>query len=73
MRWPTRQEIPGVILVIILAAFFIYNAIWRPNYRTPSGFGPDWVCTASGRGGPDFCIKKSLLQNGGKTTAAPSN
>ncbi len=73
MRWPKRNEIPGVILVIILAAVFIYWSVWRPNYRGPTGFGPDWVCSGSGRGGPDFCLKKSLLQNAGKTTGAPSN
>lgn len=55
------RDIPAVIVGIALIVFAAYMLVTHPHWERPSGFGPDWQCTSSGRGGPDFCIKKDLL------------
>lgn len=59
-RW---RDIPGIVLVVFFVSFCLYWANTHPEWMKmrPSGFGPEWQCTPTGRGGPDFCIKKSLL------------
>lgn len=57
MRWPKRKDIPGVVLVIAVVFFLLYWHLKHPDWQRPSGFGPEWQCTQSGKAGPDFCYK----------------
>jgi hypothetical protein len=58
------RDIPGLVLVAIFLGGFLYVAV-HPQYakllRHGNNFGPEWQCTQPGRGGPSFCVKKSLL------------
>ena len=62
MRWPqwypTRADVVGVLLVLIIACLFAFSVIRFPNFQQPNtGFGPDWDCTFVPKGEP-ICIKK---------------
>jgi hypothetical protein len=58
-----RRDIPIIIIFVIFGAFWLYTYFFRPDWRRPTGFDPEWQCTGMGAkgGGPDFCIKKELL------------
>jgi|GEM_PF-4115442 len=72
MRWPKRKDIPEVVLVIALVSFWLYWALKHPDWQRPSGFGPEWQCTQSGKGGPDFCYKKPPAESD-RNAIPPSN
>jgi hypothetical protein len=55
------RDIPAAIIAVALVAFWIYMLFEHPGWKKPSGFGPQWQCTDTGRGAPDFCVKKELL------------
>ena len=65
-----RSDIPGIVLVIAVFAFWLYMSNKYPDWKTPSGFGPEWQC--NGPGGrtpaPDFCIKKVPVDPAHQTT-----
>jgi hypothetical protein len=60
-RMKLKEIISIGLMAIALGSFFLFMYFKLPDWRRPSGFGPEWQCTPTGRGGPDFCIKKSLL------------
>jgi hypothetical protein len=63
-----RSDIPGLALVIVFLTFWLYMWFERPDWQPPSGFGPEWQCTAGGArgGGPSFCIKKPAVDPDGR-------
>jgi hypothetical protein len=72
MKGLKRKDIPGLVLVIAGVSFLLYWQIKHPDWQQPSGFGPEWQCTESGRAGPDFCYKKPSPQSNGHAPS-PSN
>jgi hypothetical protein len=72
MRWPKRKDIPGAVLVIVVLSFLLYWQLKHPNWQKPSGFGPEWQCTQSGKGGPDFCYKKPSAEPGANAATPPN-
>jgi hypothetical protein len=55
-----RGDIKAVVLAAVIVAFSLWVYFKYPDWRSPSGFGPEWQCTASGRAGPDLCVKKPV-------------
>jgi hypothetical protein len=58
IRWPNWRDIPGIALVVALLSFLLYWQLTHPFWQQPTGFGPEWQCTQSGRAAADFCYKK---------------
>lgn len=56
MKMESRTIVLLVVLVILVGAMTIF-------LQKPTGFGPDWECKTTGRGGAQVCIKK--LDQGG--------
>jgi hypothetical protein len=52
------RDVPGIAFVALIVIGGLYLAFKYPDWRAPSGFGPEWQCSGAGRGGPGFCIKK---------------
>ncbi len=51
-----------ILIIIGVTVGFMHMRLTHPNYQAPTGFGPEWQCTAGGKGGnPLFCVKKELL------------
>ena len=63
-----RGEIPAVVLAVVLAAFFLFVYFKYPDWRRPTGFGPEWECSGVGKGGASFCLKKPPADPASKTT-----
>jgi hypothetical protein len=61
MRKLRHADIAAIALVLALGAFWLFMSFKHPEAQRATGFGPEWQCTSPGRGGPAFCIKKSLL------------
>jgi hypothetical protein len=62
MRKSRRSDIAAIVMAVGAVGGFLYMSLKYPDWRAPSGFGPEWQCTERGaRGGPDFCIKKQVL------------
>jgi hypothetical protein len=65
MQWPwpdpRKGDLFAVILAVGFAAIFFLFATLFPNLAQTwnSGFGPEWDCTAVGKGEP-VCIKRPL-------------
>ena len=73
MRKSRRGDIAAIVIAIGVLGGFLYMSVKYPDWRAPSGFGPEWQCTARGArgGGPAFCIKKQLLDQAGQTSPKP--
>lgn len=52
------RDVPGLLFVAIIVVVSLFVTFKYPNWHVPSGFGPEWQCSPTGRGGPSFCIKK---------------
>jgi hypothetical protein len=65
-----RGDIAAIVIAIAVVGGFLYMSLKYPDWQAPSGFGPEWQCTERGAkgGGPDFCIKKQLLNPAGQTS-----
>jgi hypothetical protein len=57
------RDVPGLVFVVLAVVGMFYITFKYPNWRRPSGFGPEWSCTPSGRSGPSFCVKKPEESN----------
>jgi hypothetical protein len=61
MNWPylTREEIAGILLLIVVLAgvFFAWVILPNSGLMTNWGFGPEWECSNPGKGGP-VCVKR---------------
>jgi hypothetical protein len=62
MNWPllTLRDIGGIALLIALLAAVLFASVVGPriNAKTNYGFGPEWDCSAPGKGGP-VCVKRA--------------
>lgn len=69
-RKSRRGDIAAIVIVTGIVGGFTYMSLKYPYWRPSSGFGPEWQCTGRGaRGaGPDFCIKKQLLNPADQTS-----
>jgi hypothetical protein len=67
-HFPKRRDIPGIILVFVLVAGWLYLNLKYPDWKRPTGFGPEWECSSSGRGGPSSCMKKPAADPASQTT-----
>ena len=54
---PTRADIMGILLALILVCVCAFVYVRYPVFRQPTGFGPDWDCQSMAKGDP-VCIKK---------------
>jgi hypothetical protein len=63
MRWSLlnlrRGDVMSVLFVVFVLGVVVVGFYLRPNSlpNGNNGFGPEWDCTANGRGEP-ICIKK---------------
>jgi hypothetical protein len=64
MKWlqwyPTRRDVMGVVLAVVIVCVFAFVMIRLPDIQqrgANAGFGPDWECTPVPQGDP-VCIKK---------------
>jgi hypothetical protein len=73
MRKSPRADIASIVFVIAALVGILYIGLKPPDWQRPSGFGPEWQCTGRGPrgGGPDFCIKKQLLDRADQTSPKP--
>jgi hypothetical protein len=57
-----RGDIMAVVLGTAAVVFSLWVYFKYPDWRRPSGFGPEWECTERGvrGGGPSFCIRKPV-------------
>ena len=67
-HFPKRRDIPAILLAVAVVAVLVYANLKYPDWKKPSGFGPEWQCSPSGRGGPDFCMKKPAADPADQTT-----
>lgn len=65
-----RADIASIVILIGALVGILYISLKPPDWQRPSGFGPEWQCTGRGPrgGGPDFCIKKQLLNRTDQTS-----
>jgi hypothetical protein len=52
------RDLPGFLLVAAIIIGWLFVTFKYLDWHKPSGFGPEWQCSPTGKGGPDFCVKK---------------
>jgi hypothetical protein len=68
-HFPKRRDMPGLLFVLLLVAGLIYLNLKYPDWKHPTGFGPEWDCSSPGRGGSSFCIKKPAADSASQKAA----
>jgi hypothetical protein len=66
-RYPRRRDIPGILFILLLLAGVFYLNLKYPNWKRPTGFGPEWECLAPGRIGSSFCVRKPTVDPANQT------
>jgi len=64
-----RGDIATIVLAVVVADFSLYTTFKYPNWHRATGFGPEWQCTAPGRGGSSFCVRKPAADPASQATA----
>ena len=54
---PSRGEVLGLLFALVVIGLALFVLVQYPNFRTATGFGPDWDCTRIPNGDP-ICVKK---------------
>ncbi len=56
-RYPTRSDIIGVLLTLVVLFLFAFVVVRFPYFHQATGFGPNWDCKIMPKGDP-ICVKK---------------